>query len=595
MASNIDVSVPTPVRATTRSVRDNFVAAKDEIEALQTENVQQGDRLDTLEQDVAAGPDTSALETRITANEGDIADLQTDVGQNATDISDNANEITTLDGRVTTNETDIATLDGKVTTNETNIATNKSDIAALDTRVTTNKTNIETNQDEIEDHETRILGLEARPIGGGGTSGGVPEPNVIDAPELEDVALVRETSKVANPNYDDQDPDSKEFLNQGIWRKIKTGDIETDPDATFAVDPDDPKYDGLDNQLLVNRFFAEEIEGVGSVDISDSPPSDNKEGDLWFDNEEDVMQLAIFHEGSDAWVPVAPPTTIVERVTKGESTQLAIIDQIEESLTKQSQMDTVINNIADAVPNKIDKTGINDLPKDTDWRLRQLNSEDKNKTLMKISGGQLGLFNLQEPGESHHATPKSYVDTKVSEVGGGIDGKVEEAELKIGYNMHANWKYMGDSHQADNLSPGEFTIRTEGSVMKIYLAGTDVHNRKWYAQSANGESFTHAFAFGYGSITDRDGEVRKGGKLTEATFNNSGNNYARLKLEYYKSNFALTNGNYYTINAPGLLPHPHYMDHYEYNPSPRMVGQAASIKEIETAEVVIGLPMEEEE
>jgi len=422
MASNIDVSVPTPVRATTKSVRDNFIAAKDEIEALQTENVQQGDRLDVLES--GGGVDLTDLEDRVTVNETDIAGLQTEnsVQDDRLDVLEAGGgggsvDLTDLEDRVDVTETDIAALQTDVGQNTTDITgldgrvgVNETDIAGLTTQVNTNKADIKDNKDNIAVHEDRIDDLEARPIGSGG--GGVPEPDAVKKPELADVGLVRETTVIPNPDFDPTDlVDPKpEFLNSGKWRTLTTGDIETDPNSTFAVDPNDPKYDGLDNQLLVNRFFAEEIEGVGSVDISDSPPSDNKEGDLWFDNEEDVMQLAIFHEGSDAWVPVAPPTTIVERVTKGESTQLAIIDQIEESLTKQSQMDTVINNIADAVPNKVDKSGTNQLPDDTDWKIKQNTSEGKNKTLIHSVGGQLGVYNLKEPSESHHAATKAYVD-----------------------------------------------------------------------------------------------------------------------------------------------------------------------------------------
>ena len=53
---------------------------------------------------------------------------------------------------------------------------------------------------------------------------------------------------------------------------------------------------------------------------------------FWFDNSEDVMQLYIWHTDSDAWIPVAPPTTLEGRVATGEATQAAIIAQIQESL-----------------------------------------------------------------------------------------------------------------------------------------------------------------------------------------------------------------------------------------------------------------------
>ena len=95
MASNIDVSVPTPVRATTKSVRDNFVAAKDEIEALQTSeaslvvdveaekirNDDQDQRLDALES--GGGIDLTPIEDRVTVNGGDIAANTADIAVEA--------------------------------------------------------------------------------------------------------------------------------------------------------------------------------------------------------------------------------------------------------------------------------------------------------------------------------------------------------------------------------------------------------------------------------------------------------------------------------------------------------------------------------
>ena len=45
------------------------------------------------------------------------------------------------------------------------------------------------------------------------------------------------------------------------------------------------------------------------------------------------------------------------------------------------------------------------------------------------------------------------------------------------------------------------------------------------------------------TISDSDGEVRKGGKMTSANFNVSTNKYCRLSLEYYKSNYGLNTNN----------------------------------------------------
>ena len=88
------------------------------------------------------------------------------------------------------------------------------------------------------------------------------------------------------------------------------------------------------------------VKGTGnSVWITDELPDENyvSNGDLWFDNTEDTMQLFLWHEESGAWLPVAPPTTLEGRVEAGEATQQAIIAQIQESLIEQAKLQNKVN------------------------------------------------------------------------------------------------------------------------------------------------------------------------------------------------------------------------------------------------------------
>ena len=88
------------------------------------------------------------------------------------------------------------------------------------------------------------------------------------------------------------------------------------------------------------------VKGTGnSVWITDELPDEQytSNGDLWFDNTEDTMQLFLYHEESDAWLPVAPPTTLEGRVDAGEATQQAIIAQIQESLVEQETLKNKVN------------------------------------------------------------------------------------------------------------------------------------------------------------------------------------------------------------------------------------------------------------
>ena len=54
--------------------------------------------------------------------------------------------------------------------------------------------------------------------------------------------------------------------------------------------------------------------------------------------------------------------------------------------------------------------GNNDLPASTNWKIRQPTSTGSSKTLIQGKDGELGLYNLKEPNESHHAATKGYVD-----------------------------------------------------------------------------------------------------------------------------------------------------------------------------------------
>jgi hypothetical protein len=445
---------------------------------------------------------------------------------------------------------------------------------------------------------------------------------------------------------------------ENVRASLTTDLVETNPDITFrnakgqfaAVDPG---IMALTNQLQVNRYFYERLLELG-VTIGEEAPGGGTpaDGGLWFDNSEDVMQLFIFHKDSDAWIPVAPPTTLEGRVSTGEATQDAIIAQIEESLEEQENIKSKIKALEGAVgEHSLIFTSDQQNPRDGQFNLKDqayqlvnslsearyitLNETDRNGNPIDLSrivvGDVLRLSDISAQtaelkviavaenvydfeylsGELDRLSEYpydffllssfdpaglatiDYVDSKANRNKEHIDA----LQLDVGYRMHATWKYMGDSHQAENLNNGEFTIRTEGGgnpILKIYLSGKDTHGRKWYAWSDDEGYFSHAFGSHYCSITDRDGETRKAGKLTEGTFNNSGNQYVRLKCEYYKSNWQLSVGNYYTINAAGLLPHAHYIDHYEHNQAPRTVAQA-SMKEKETSDVVIGSPMEGEE
>ena len=112
------------------------------------------------------------------------------------------------------------------------------------------------------------------------------------------------------------------------WSPITTDMVETNGQLMFRDSlgrfaPTPEELDELTTQLKVNRFIWDKIQ---SLDIDKSgiyigplpPPEDDRaNGMFWFCNSENSMQLFVFHEDSDAWIPVAPPATIADRVAAG--------------------------------------------------------------------------------------------------------------------------------------------------------------------------------------------------------------------------------------------------------------------------------------
>ena len=94
------------------------------------------------------------------------------------------------------------------------------------------------------------------------------------------------------------------------------------------------------------------VKGTGnSVWITDELPDEQytSNGDLWFDNTEDTMQLFLWHEESDAWLPVAPPTTLEDRVAEGEEAQRIIIQQVQAGLEEQEKLQNKVNALEGVV------------------------------------------------------------------------------------------------------------------------------------------------------------------------------------------------------------------------------------------------------
>ena len=161
--------------------------------------------------------------------------------------------------------------------------------------------------------------------GGGGGGGDLPDNVVLDdAPEmLHNLALAREIG-------DD---------GEGVWRQITTSDLVTENNQPMFAGRAD---DAIRNQKDANWYLLDLVESLTDCVISHESPDDAKEGDLWFCNLEDSMQFFVFHEDSEAWIPVAPPATISDRVAKGEETQDALVEAVGDLETKVSALEGAV-------------------------------------------------------------------------------------------------------------------------------------------------------------------------------------------------------------------------------------------------------------
>jgi len=172
------------------------------------------------------------------------------------------------------------------------------------------------------------------------------EPEAPDLPE-DRLPIYAEDEPTEYPYAEDGEPNDLEVDDQ--WYQVE--------DPSFDYDNPDPE--GLDLYIWTPTeddatvfewvlFVAEVPDGV--VIIKNEAPDPVEDGvgngSLWFDNSQDTMQLYVWHEDSDAWIPVAPPTTLEGRVGAGEATQQAIIAQIQESLDDQAKIVAKIEELS---------------------------------------------------------------------------------------------------------------------------------------------------------------------------------------------------------------------------------------------------------
>jgi hypothetical protein len=182
------------------------------------------------------------------------------------------------------------------------------------------------------------------------------------------------------------------------------------------------------------------------------------------------------------------------------------------------------------------KTGSNQLPADTDWRVKQ-EINGSNKTLVHIQDGALGVYNLKAPTDTHHAATKEYVDAQT-------------VKLDL-------WTYSDG--EAVNLADGEFTVREEsGGILKVYMAQKNAQGSYYHPALSSTDQYYHEFVSGDQkgppiTITSKTSKCIHFAMPTKAYFNTGTAKYTRIECKYHRSNYILTVGDKYILNVPGLM------------------------------------------
>jgi hypothetical protein len=204
-----------------------------------------------------------------------------------------------------------------------------------------------------------------------------------------------------------------------------------------------------------------------------------------------------------------------------------------------------IQHVDEGLAEKLSKTGSNDLATDTNWKIRQLASTGGNKTLIQGKDGQLGLYNLKEPSEPHHAATKSYVDNN-----GGAGG----------FNINL-WTYRGSKNNGNGLNDGEFgSKKMAGNVIELYLSNKNSRGVIYHPTKPNSTAeFSHQITNSGqpGSpmtVMHQDGRCLWYAETKKLVFNRGTDGYVLIEAIKYTAQFdLLVEGEQYMLNVAGFL------------------------------------------
>jgi hypothetical protein len=429
-----------------------------------------------------------------------------------------------------------------------------------------------------------------------------------EAPELPEdrLPIYAEDEPTEYPYAEDDEPNELEVGDQ--WYKVE------DPDFDY----DNPDPEGLDLYLWTATegdatvfewvlFVAEVPDGV--VIIKNEAPDPVEDGvgngSLWFDNSQDTMQLYVWHEDSDAWIPVAPPTTLEGRVGAGEATQQAIIDQIQESLADQEEIKNKVRVLEGAVGNHslvftmlnanvregefnlkdgamqltntissasyislsgTDRNGNTiDLDRITDGDVLRLADISGQVAELKINSGTNGVFEFTKlSGDLDRLSdyPHDFILLSSFDPAGlatidYVDIQLESLRAEIAYmkNKPPGSPFL---YTTSSLGTGEFSYTDSGGKKRMRLNKTDADGFAWMnnsgVQDANtSDHYSTAFTVRYWDEVSKTWKMKMTGFLTRIDWH-SDDAYFYIKLDYSKDGVAgFSSGLKYYITVGGII------------------------------------------
>jgi hypothetical protein len=232
------------------------------------------------------------------------------------------------------------------------------------------------------------------------------------------------------------------------------------------------------------------------------------------------------------------------RIISGDSNALTVeylsgtnnfeVDETQEVyIYPQNEAGASKDYVDEGLAGKLNKAGANELPNDTDWKVRQQNAEGSNKTLLQIKAGELGLYNLKEPSQSHHAATKAYVDAKPS----GGSGFGISASRPPGLKFFLS---------IVNLPDGYFQWWTNNSTnnQHLELATTDKDGIAWGTNTCREDvRYSDKIPFTIWEVSNNAWKMKVTGTLSRIDF------HPDRALCYVSSKTALNGGNF--VNGAG--------------------------------------------